>query len=112
MFRHIDTRPIGRRRSTARWTVSPSGSSPSENVPDMVPITSARLRTVARLGAAALLGLLAAIAIPGVASADAVRDDQWQLQELNATDAWQLADGADVVVAVVDSGVDAAHPDL
>jgi len=78
----------------------------------MVPITSARLRTVARLGATALLGLVAAIAIPGVASADAVRDDQWQLQELNATDAWQLADGADVVVAVVDSGVDAAHPDL
>src|SRR5207237_47786 len=39
-------------------------------------------------------------------------DDQWQLQALNAPAAWRLALGTGVTVAVLDSGVDAAHPDL
>ena len=43
---------------------------------------------------------------------DQVRDEQWQLNELRATHAWRHSTGDGVTVAVVDSGVDAGHPDL
>jgi type VII secretion-associated serine protease mycosin len=43
---------------------------------------------------------------------DPVRDEQWQLDYLDAKDAWERADGNGVTVAVLDSGVDAGHPDL
>ncbi|WP_409364962.1 type VII secretion-associated serine protease mycosin [Catellatospora methionotrophica] len=45
------------------------------------------------------------------ASRGGTADDQWQLATLKADRAWQLADGAGVTVAVVDSGV-GEHPDL
>ncbi len=36
----------------------------------------------------------------------------WGMQNINAEAAWDLSQGEDVVVAVVDSGVDYNHPDL
>ncbi|MET7749827.1 type VII secretion-associated serine protease mycosin [Micromonospora sp. NPDC005367] len=42
---------------------------------------------------------------------DLVRDDQWHLRYLKATEAHQLSQGEGVVVAVPDTGVD-QHPDL
>jgi len=37
---------------------------------------------------------------------------QWNLSMVGATDAWTMSQGAGVIVAVIDSGVDATHPDL
>jgi subtilisin family serine protease len=38
--------------------------------------------------------------------------DLWGLDMINARDAWSRSEGTDVVVAVVDSGIDYNHPDL
>jgi serine protease len=78
-----------------------------------------------RLGAAALAGFLALGLSAGPAHAgpspdadpnplvgDSVREQQWHLKTLDVPGAWVYADGAGITVAVIDSGVDATHPDL
>jgi len=70
------------------------------------------MRFRAGSAAAAVVGLLLATAAAGPARADAVRDQQWYLHTLNVAEANRVADGTGMTAAVLDTGVDAAHPDL
>ncbi len=69
-------------------------------------------RTAARI---ASLGVVATLLV-GVAAApvwaDSIRDQQWHLGFLNVAEAHRYSQGEGVTVAVIDSGVDATHPDL
>ncbi|MFF4343361.1 S8 family serine peptidase [Kitasatospora sp. NPDC001540] len=63
------------------------------------------------LGATTLTGALLFSAAP-TASADQVRDAQWTNAYFDLDKVWSVSKGDGVTVAVIDSGVDASHPDL
>lgn len=67
-----------------------------------------RMRSVLTAAAAALL----AAAAPAAAAPDPLRGQQWNLDMVESDAAHATATGAGAVVAVIDSGVHAAHPDL
>jgi membrane-anchored mycosin MYCP len=71
-------------------------------------------RTASALTALALAGgtLAAALTAAPAAHADTWRDREYWLAESGITKAWEVSKGANVKVAVIDSGVDGKHPDL
>lgn len=74
------------------------------------------MRVVRRPAAAlcaAVLGVLAVVTLPAApASADDIRDREWYLSALEIPAMHKITQGEGVTVAVVDTGVDASHPDL
>lgn len=58
-----------------------------------------------------LLALVLIVLVSGCGR-QTVRDREWPLATFQADRVWALSKGAGVTVAVVDSGVDATHPDL
>jgi type VII secretion-associated serine protease mycosin len=65
------------------------------------------------VAAGSVLGLIFALLVPaGPARADAIRSGQWYLGFLNVAQAHRYSEGAGVTVGLLDTGVDATHPDL
>ena len=67
-----------------------------------------------RCRTAAALGLASCALMPAGATAasDPLRAQQWNLDAINADAAHRVSTGAGATVAVLDSGVQASHPDL
>ncbi|WP_329121637.1 type VII secretion-associated serine protease mycosin [Streptomyces sp. NBC_01465] len=68
-------------------------------------------QTLRMMGSAAAAGVLL-FSSATTASADQTRKDQWPLEAFGVSKVWQIATGKGITVAVIDTGVDASHPDL
>ncbi|MEV7187227.1 S8 family serine peptidase [Kitasatospora sp. NPDC093102] len=74
--------------------------------------TNARARW--RAAAAALLAagiVVGPVAVPAVAE-DTIRQQQWHLDAMHATEMWKITKGQGVTVAVIDGGFNLEHPDV
>ena len=77
----------------------------------MAPGTSFGM-AIRRVAVAAVVLAGLTVGSAAAAQADEIRDRQTYLRYLNMDAAWAVTEGAGTVVAVLDSGVDASHPDF
>ncbi len=69
-------------------------------------------RRVASLAVVMGLALAVVTVSPAGATDDPLFPRQWNLTQIGATEAWATATGGNVLIGVVDTGVDLSHPDL
>lgn len=70
------------------------------------------VRAVRPLAVLLVVLVVASAPVAALAAADPYRPSQWGLERIAAPAAWGVARGEGQVIAVIDSGVDLAHPDL
>ena len=76
-------------------------------------VSRRRGRTRSAVAGACVALVLGATAAAGAgASNDRFFDQQWNLSQIGAADAWSVSTGSGVKIGIVDSGVDASHPEL
>lgn len=69
-------------------------------------------RIAAVTASAGVLLLGGAVVTVPAAAAESIRAQQWHLDAMKAPDMWKTSTGRGVTVALIDSGVEASHPDL
>ena len=62
--------------------------------------------------AVSVIALVGGLAGPAAATNDTYFGRQWALTQIGAPQAWTRSTGAGITIGIVDTGVDAAHPDL